>query len=212
MIQDTARAKILAAAGELFAGKGFDGTSTAQIAKAAGVNSALIFYYFTSKENLLKCLISEKVTDYRKSRSIRPETFNHTEMTSKVLEHLLQESMTFLKSNEELFRILIMELFKKSSGNLNAFEINHEMMVDVFSLLKNEAGMAGETYPVELKEMFFLTLPMVAFMLLEEKLASYYSIQKSELESRILDVCKEVYIRLMPADLGLNIQNESEGG
>ena len=43
---------ILEAAETLFLEKGFDATSTTQIAKAVGCNQALIHYYFRTKENL----------------------------------------------------------------------------------------------------------------------------------------------------------------
>lgn len=51
------RDHILLTAEELFAVKGFDGTSVRDIANQAGVNLAMISYYFGSKENLLKELI-----------------------------------------------------------------------------------------------------------------------------------------------------------
>lgn len=47
------RAAILAAATKLFAERGFDAASTNAVAIEAGVPSALIFYYFDSKEALL---------------------------------------------------------------------------------------------------------------------------------------------------------------
>ncbi|HXD76345.1 MAG TPA: TetR family transcriptional regulator [Puia sp.] len=51
------REHILSAAEELFAEKGFDGTSVRDIAQRAGVNLAMISYYFGSKEKLLESLI-----------------------------------------------------------------------------------------------------------------------------------------------------------
>ena len=44
------------AAEELFAEKGFDGTSVRDVAKEAGVNLAMISYYFGSKEKLMEAL------------------------------------------------------------------------------------------------------------------------------------------------------------
>lgn len=49
--------QILTVAEELFAEKGFDGTSVRDIAQRAGVNLAMISYYFGSKEKLLESLI-----------------------------------------------------------------------------------------------------------------------------------------------------------
>jgi AcrR family transcriptional regulator len=51
---------ILFAAEKLFAEKGFEGTSTREISKAANVNISMISYYFGSKEKLY-----EKLVEYR---------------------------------------------------------------------------------------------------------------------------------------------------
>ncbi|HXB34373.1 MAG TPA: TetR family transcriptional regulator [Puia sp.] len=54
------REHILNVAEELFAEKGFDGTSVRDIAQQAGVNLAMISYYFGSKEKLLESLIESR--------------------------------------------------------------------------------------------------------------------------------------------------------
>jgi AcrR family transcriptional regulator len=54
--QDTSDA-ILDAAEELFAKQGFAATTTKQIGSAAGVNPALIHYYFGNKEGLYRALL-----------------------------------------------------------------------------------------------------------------------------------------------------------
>ncbi len=54
------RAHILAIAEQLFADKGFDGTSVRDIAQLANVNLAMISYYFGSKEKLLEALIEDR--------------------------------------------------------------------------------------------------------------------------------------------------------
>lgn len=54
------RAHILAVAEQLFADKGFDGTSVRDIAQLANVNLAMISYYFGSKEKLLEALVEER--------------------------------------------------------------------------------------------------------------------------------------------------------
>lgn len=52
-----AERKILAAAVQVFAQKGFDGARTDEIAAEAGVNKAMIYYYFKSKENLYTVIV-----------------------------------------------------------------------------------------------------------------------------------------------------------
>lgn len=57
MSSENKREHILTAAEELFGEKGFDATSVRDIAHHAGVNLAMISYYFGSKEKLLESLI-----------------------------------------------------------------------------------------------------------------------------------------------------------
>jgi AcrR family transcriptional regulator len=53
---------LIAAAAALFAAKGFNGTTTKEIAKAAGVSEALVFKHFPTKRALYAAILAEKVT------------------------------------------------------------------------------------------------------------------------------------------------------
>lgn len=55
------RARILDAAAALFAAHGFDGTSTARIARAAEIPKGLLFYYFPAKPEILTALLEERL-------------------------------------------------------------------------------------------------------------------------------------------------------
>ena len=52
--------QIIGTAEKLFAARGFDGTSVRDIAEEAGVNIAMISYYFGSKEKLMQALFKER--------------------------------------------------------------------------------------------------------------------------------------------------------
>ena len=56
------QASLIVAAAALFAAKGFNGTTTKEIAKAAGVSEALIFKHFPTKRRLYAAILAEKVT------------------------------------------------------------------------------------------------------------------------------------------------------
>ena len=60
---ETARKKIIEVSQTLFSSKGFDATRVDDIAKAAGVNKALIYYYFKSKDDILTHLIQMLLDD-----------------------------------------------------------------------------------------------------------------------------------------------------
>ena len=55
--------RIIEAAERLFSEHGFDGTSVRDIAQQAGVNLAMISYYFGSKENLLHALFNYRISE-----------------------------------------------------------------------------------------------------------------------------------------------------
>ena len=58
------RAAILAAAERLFAGSGLDGTRTEAIAAEAGVNKALLYYYFKSKDALYEAVLENYASEF----------------------------------------------------------------------------------------------------------------------------------------------------
>ncbi len=55
------RAKLLDAAVRLFAEQGVAGTTVAEIARRAGVTSAMVHYYFKTKDQLLDAVVAEKL-------------------------------------------------------------------------------------------------------------------------------------------------------
>src|SRR5436853_6697617 len=56
------QASLIVAAASLFAAKGFNGTTTREIAKAAGVSEALVFKYFPTKRTLYAAILAERVS------------------------------------------------------------------------------------------------------------------------------------------------------
>ncbi|MEO8415082.1 MAG: TetR family transcriptional regulator [Ginsengibacter sp.] len=69
---------ILSTAMKLFGQKGFEGTSVREIASGAGVNPAMISYYFGSKEKLFEKLVEHKAA-YLKG--VFEELVNNTSVT-----------------------------------------------------------------------------------------------------------------------------------
>jgi AcrR family transcriptional regulator len=57
--KDTTEEKILEAAKTVFVSKGMDGARMQEIADEAGINKALLHYYFRSKERLFEAIFSE---------------------------------------------------------------------------------------------------------------------------------------------------------
>lgn len=60
------RAAIVRAAGPLFAAHGFEGTSTARIAREAGVSNGSLFYHFPDKRALFRAVFADDGPAYRR--------------------------------------------------------------------------------------------------------------------------------------------------
>jgi AcrR family transcriptional regulator len=63
--EDTTRRRILSAALEVFAERGFDGARTRDIAERAGANLGLLTYYFGDKEQLWKAAVTRAFDELR---------------------------------------------------------------------------------------------------------------------------------------------------
>jgi len=59
--------RILAAADELFGEIGYDGVSVRDIAERAGVNKALVFYHFGSKDELFARILDRYYTEHQRA-------------------------------------------------------------------------------------------------------------------------------------------------
>ena len=60
------RATILEVAERIFAEVGLAGARTEAIAQAAGVNKALLYYYFKSKDDLYRAVLESHLTEFRR--------------------------------------------------------------------------------------------------------------------------------------------------
>lgn len=96
--------RILKAAEKLFVEKGFEGTSIRELAQSAGVNIAMISYYFGSKEKLLEELVAFKAGYTR----IKLEELNKKKDLSALekLEHVLDYYVNKIFTNRK-FHVLI---------------------------------------------------------------------------------------------------------
>jgi len=75
------RQAIADAVRDVFADKGFDGTTTRELAKAAGVSEALLYKHFPSKESLYAAMLDACVkgptfAEFKRILTLDPSTFD----------------------------------------------------------------------------------------------------------------------------------------
>ncbi len=106
---------IIDAAQKLFAESGFDGTSVRDIAHEAGINVAMISYYFGSKEKLMEAVFEQKANHTR----IKVENLLQNENLSPLekVNVLIDDYVDKFIAQQEFHRIMIREqLIEKNNA------------------------------------------------------------------------------------------------
>ena len=106
---------IIDAAQKLFAESGFDGTSVRDIAHEAGINVAMISYYFGSKEKLMEAVFEQKATHTRikVENLILNEQLTHLEKVNILIDDYVDKFI----AQQEFHRIMIREqLLEKNNA------------------------------------------------------------------------------------------------
>lgn len=98
------RQQILDVATELFARQGFEGTTTRQIAEAAGVNEAIIFRHFPSKQDLYWELLERKI---RRADEHSPLIINESSGAELKFLHVAEHFLSTRAADPALGRLLI---------------------------------------------------------------------------------------------------------
>ena len=103
--------KIMRSALDLISSKGYNGTSTLNIAKHAGLSQATLFKYFKTKIDLLTAILHPVVPGLFGSFFEELLTF---ETTEEKVHYLVHNRITYLKKNRALMKIIFHELFSNN--------------------------------------------------------------------------------------------------
>lgn len=100
--------KIMQAAVDLISTKSYNGTSTLQISKHAGLSQATLFKYFKTKEDLLTAILHPVVPGLFGRFFEELLAVNTTE---EKVHYLVHNRMAYLKKNRALMKIILQENF-----------------------------------------------------------------------------------------------------
>ena len=136
---------ILQAAEEEFLLKGFAGARTTEIAQKAGVNHAMLHYYFNTKEQLFEQVMTDKITLFRDSVA---SVFEQSDLP--VLQQIMEamsRHFDFVRQNPLLPRFIINEISVRPEYIENIKSKLLPLASNVFSKLQHsldEASARGE--------------------------------------------------------------------
>jgi TetR/AcrR family transcriptional regulator len=147
LIHQTTREKILLSAREVFLSKGMDGTRMQEIADNAGINKALLHYYFGNKESLFKAVFNQALSE------IMPSLFGVMSSDRPLLEKIpafFSMHMGFVHQNQKLPLFVITELTRNPDLIINGFKDLYQY--DLFNKFTKDLNVSiakGEIKPIE---------------------------------------------------------------
>jgi len=99
--------QIIDTAERLFARKGFDGTSVRDIAEEAGINVAMISYYFGSKEKLMEAIFEVKIgrVQVRVEELLKDDSMSPIQKVNTLIEEHIEKVM----KSQQFYRIMLCE-------------------------------------------------------------------------------------------------------
>ncbi len=135
------RETVTGAAAELFARRGFAETSTADIAKAAGISTGSLFYYFPDKPAIFRAIFEQDIGAYR-------ELFEKHAQTDDPAASILDIVATLAgPARDELAPGLLVELIRRVGSDPQLAEVvasNDAVVQDGLAALLRKAAAAGK--------------------------------------------------------------------
>jgi AcrR family transcriptional regulator len=143
----SAEEKIKEAARKLFTQKGFAATRTRDIAEEAGINLALLNYYFRSKQKLFDLIMMENFRQFIQGISVK--VYDETATMGEKIGQITTAYIDFLTLHPDLPLFILNEL--RSNPSKIAEQINEEVSPMRSHLLKQleAAGKAGKISPID---------------------------------------------------------------
>ncbi len=207
--------RLLKAAEELFSQKGFDGTSINEIAKQAGVNKPLIYYYFKSKEGLLNYMIDIvlkqmeaialgviqneklKMFDDQKLKADQ-DKLKLVNMTAadidRYLEASILKSLEFFWDRRRIFKIMTMESLKAGNNSNLLFRICDLLNNKIFTTVFQEEGIQLNIDKTTLVEKFFMgIMPTINFVIYFDSWKKHYEMSDEDLKAAFVENFKRIY-------------------
>lgn len=119
--------RIKEAARKLFQEKGFDAVRTREIAEAAEINSALLHYYFRTKEKLFHIIMVESINEM--FSFLRQLIYDETLSLSQKIDLIVNGYIDVIKANPNVALFVLNELHSNSEQIIKESGIEKNMLV-----------------------------------------------------------------------------------
>jgi AcrR family transcriptional regulator len=193
------RQKILEAALNEFAEKGYEGSRVEAIAKRAKVSKALIYYNFDSKDAILQELIDEFRKDIVKFLSTTYSLAEGKSTFNRFEKHELEVGMQYILDNRQKYSILVMESLKTTPGEKRILSIWDEINHEVRNAILAQRGYQIDPMNVQrqVADFFFIFIPTLMYSIFGAEWAKENNFSITDINDKIVDIVSTVYDQFM---------------
>ena len=188
-----AEERILQAATEIFAEKGYDAAGVDEIAKRANVTKPLIYYYFKGKKNILEEIINRYVKNLIQAKKRYMNTMDSISMDR--MDQVLEARKAMFARDHKILKVIAMELLKEHPVYGDTLVSIIQPVVDIAMPKFEELGLdEKDRMDAIITGLFFGTVPLMAFSLFRDSFCQTYHMEPEELDRRFFDTVKAVYL------------------
>lgn len=192
------KAKILSVAEEIFSNVGFDGARVDDIAKEAGVNKALIYYYFKSKDEILETLFTNLV-DEAKEMIIRSIGDIPVVNCDDNYKKLFDTYIHFVTEKRKIIKVAIAESAKNQTKISVVMELGNLIINAEIDSIRKDYEKKGLRFPEDRQEvliMEFFTgfIPFISYALYKDQWENHYNISEEELQNKFYQVFQRTHL------------------
>ncbi len=148
-LPEDSKERILSCAEEVFAKKGFAGARTQEIAELAGVNKAMIYYYFESKEKLLREVLQRILFELI---ALSQDIMNQHLPPVEELEAFYRGFFKYAARHRNFSRLTTMDLGSEGAYLVTMFEKFFRPLFERGAQAIERAIARGEFRPVDAKQ------------------------------------------------------------
>lgn len=159
--------KIQAAAERIFVRDGYDGARMQAIADEAGINKALLHYYFQSKEGLFRKVFLAKLSSFLPR--VGAYFFSERSLLNK-MEYFVDAYLDLLIKNPEVPQFVLATM-RKYPDFLQLFP--RQFFLGILEYIQSEVD-AGNVRPVQPRQFFTSVMGMIIFPFLGWPILSHF--------------------------------------
>ncbi len=171
--KQTTRQRLLEAAGQVFAEKGFDRTTGKEICELTGINAAAVNYYFVGIDGLYSAVIQEARSRLVPTTALLAAVAGKADARAK-LEAVIKlgiDAMTSPAASSWVLRVLGREIIAPSPA-LEVFLLGEEMPIrmHVFKSIVSELMGLPEDHPAVTQGCFIVAGPFVMLLVYDRRM------------------------------------------